>query len=46
MRGNFLWRSVDQKQGVNKKQSFVACAGKNRMLKFTFLPQAEAKGST
>jgi hypothetical protein len=38
---------MERKQRVNKKQkSFLARVNKNRTLKATFLPQAEAKGST
>lgn len=30
MLGNFFWRSTDQKQVVNKKQSFATCASKEQ----------------
>lgn len=44
MVGNFF-RSTDQKQGVNRKQSFVVCASKKQDIKkFTVLPQAEGGG--
>ena len=46
MPGYIFWRSTDQKQGVNRNQSFVVCESKKyNIKKFTVLPQAEAKGS-
>jgi len=46
MLGYFVRRTADQKQGVNRKQSFVVCASRiQNVKKITVLPQAEAKGS-